>query len=202
MIGRIDKIDGVKRPLWWKQRRWIASRQLDRQIRKGKKPRGRTPTSEGGVQEGDASFTAQLFAKHIKADGSEVDLGLISERVVTTAFVNYLVDSLQDSTTYPMEAFSWHDAGTGVTGPVVGDTGMETPWGGSRVDGSQGENAANIYETIATIPFTGTFAITEHGVFSASTSGTLCDRSTFAAINVINGDSIQFTYRLTCTAGG
>jgi hypothetical protein len=28
------------------------------------------------------------------------------------------------------------------------------------------------------------------------------DRHTFAAINVVNGDSIEFTYELTCTSGG
>jgi hypothetical protein len=55
---------------------------------------------------------------------------------------------------------------------------------------------------VATFNFTSTLAITEWGLFSASTSGTLWDRRTFSAINVANGDSIQFTYTLTVPAGG
>jgi len=43
--------------------------------------------------------------------------------------------------------------------------------------------------------------VTEHGLFNASSAGTLMDRTVFSAINVVNGDSIQFTYELTATAG-
>jgi len=31
---------------------------------------------------------------------------------------------------------------------------------------------------------------------------TLLDRTLFSAVNVVNGDSIEFTYTLTVTAGG
>lgn len=149
------------------------------------------------------SFQSRLYATVIRANGKIEKLGLIATKVVTTAFVNYLVDSLQNSTTTPMDIFKYHDAGTGIGDEAVGDTTLGTAWGGARVSGTQVEGAsANIFRTVATITFNNTFAITEHGVFSASTSGTLMDRSKFSAINVVNGDSIQFTYELTCTAGG
>jgi hypothetical protein len=148
-------------------------------------------------------FKAKLFANVIRRDGKIENLGLVSEKMVTTVFVNYLVDSLQNSTTSPMDVFKYHDAGTGVGDEAVGNTTLGTPWGGARVTGTQVEGAsANIFRTVGTITFNNTFAITEHGVFSAATSGTLMDRSKFAAINVDNGVSIQFTYELTCTAGG
>jgi hypothetical protein len=48
--------------------------------------------------------------------------------------------------------------------------------------------------------------VTEHGIFmqAATGGGTLWDRSVFAAINLTgaNGDGLQSTYVLTCTAGG
>lgn len=145
---------------------------------------------------------AQLSAKLIKLDGTEKDYGVVAVRMVTTAGVNYIVDSFQDSTADPLDAFSWHGSGTGTTAEAIGDTTLETETG-SRVDGTQVEGASpNIYRTVATISYGSTLAITEHGVFSASTSGTLLDRSVFAAINVGDGDSIQFTYELTVNAGG
>jgi hypothetical protein len=46
--------------------------------------------------------------------------------------------------------------------------------------------------------------VTEHGIFSqaATGGGTLWDRSVFSAINVVSGDSIQFTYTCTVSSGG
>jgi hypothetical protein len=148
-------------------------------------------------------FKAKLFANVIRRNGDIEKLGLVSEKMVTTAFVNYLVDSLQNSTTSPMDVFKYHDAGTGVGDELVGNTTLGTPWGGARVTGTQVEGtSANIFKSVGTITFNNTFAITEHGIFSAAADGTLMDRSKFAAINVVNGDSIQFTFELTCTAGG
>lgn len=155
------------------------------------------------LEEGKVTLTASLSAKVIRKNGKIEDLGVISKRVVTDAFVNYLVDSMQDSSTYPMDVFKYHDSGTGTNAESASDTGLETPTGIARVTGTQTEgSSANIYKTVATITYDGTYAITEHGVFSASTGGTLLDRSVFSAINVNNGDKIEFTYELTCSSGG
>jgi hypothetical protein len=141
-----------------------------------------------------------LTATHIAADGTRTELGIVSRRVVTDAGVGFIVDAFQNLT--EIENMNFHDAGTGVGAEAVGNTTLGTPFGGSRVSGTQSEPAANQYRTTATIPFTSTLAITEHGVFSASSAGTLLDRSVFTAINVVNGDSIQFQYTLTVTSGG
>lgn len=144
---------------------------------------------------------AELKAVLTRADGTVIDLGVVGRRVVTTAFVNHLVDQLQASAGQ-IASFKYHDCGTGGTAESASDTGLVTPFGGSRVSGTQLEGAsANIYRTVATIPFTSSLAIVEHGVFNASSSGTLMDRTVFATVNVGNGDSIQFTYELTCSAG-
>jgi hypothetical protein len=58
--------------------------------------------------------------------------------------------------------------------------------------------------TVGTLTFDAGAAITEHGIFTQSGTGggTLLDRSVFSAINVISGDSIQFTYTLSLSSGG
>lgn len=150
---------------------------------------------------GVLSFSASLSAKKIHRNGLVENYGVISTKKVTDAFVAYLVDSLQDSGTYPMSDFKYHDSGTGIVGENKTDTALGTPCGESRDVGTQIEGAtANIYKTVATHTYAGTFAITEHGVFSAAASGTLMDRSVFSAINVGSGDKIEFTYELTANS--
>lgn len=151
---------------------------------------------------GMGHMMGELRAVLRRADGSVVNYGLVSTRVVTTAFVNLMVDQLQTETSVWGD-FKYHDSGVGVTAAAVGDVDIETTDGESRATGSQIEGAsANIYKSVGTITYTTTKAITEHGLFNAATSVTLMDRHVFAAINVVNTDSIEFTYQLTCTAGG
>lgn len=146
-------------------------------------------------------ITAELRAVHIKADGTRTDLGVLGRRVVTTAGVNYLATCFTN--TVEPENMNYHDCGTGTVAESTSDTTLGTPFGGSRVAGTQSTpGSTNIYQTAATISFSGTFAITEHGIFSASSSGTLLDRTKFSAINVNSGDSIAFTYQLTLPSGG
>ncbi len=143
---------------------------------------------------------ARLYVQVVRADGRRDDYGLVSNRVVTTAGVNAIVDAFQGS--FTLNNFKYHGSGTGTTAEAVGDTALVTEVE-TRATGSQGEGAgANVYRTQGTVTYTATRAITEHGVFSATSAGTLLDRSVFAPINVNNGDSISFTYDLTVNAGG
>lgn len=148
---------------------------------------------------GSITPTGRLYATKIYADGTEEQLGLISTKVVTTVGVNFLVDALQNLV--EAELLKFHAAGTGGTAEAVGDTALVTEVE-SRATGTLAEGAsANIFRTVGTVAFTATRSIVEHGVFSASTAGTLLDRSVFTSIGVDNGDSIQFTYELTLPAG-
>ncbi len=145
-------------------------------------------------------MTGQLSARVFRR-GRWQRLGVIARKKVTTAFVNHLVDSLQNQTTKPIDTFKYHDSGTGVVAESNADTALGTPCGEARDTGTQIEGAsANIYKSVATHTYAGSFAITEHGLFSASTGPTLMDRSVFAAINVVSGEKIEFTYELTCNA--
>jgi hypothetical protein len=123
--------------------------------------------------------------------------------IVTTAGVNYMAsDFASNGVTPTISGFKFQDSGTGTNGAVVGDTALQTPTGIARVQGTPTNPSANQYRSVATIAYNNTFAVTEWGIFSASTTGTLWDRRTFAAINVVSGDSIQFTWTLTVNSGG
>lgn len=147
---------------------------------------------------GDVTPVGRLYVTKIHADGRRERLGLVSTKVVTDSGVAYLVDALQGIT--EPENLRWHGCGTGTTAESAAQTTLVTETG-SRVQGSLAENAANVFQTVATINFTSSLAITEHGVFSASSGGTMLDRSVFSAVNVVNGDAIEFTYRLTLPSG-
>lgn len=150
---------------------------------------------------GIPTITSELRAVKIEASGKHTDYGVVSRRVITTAFVNFVVDQLQTETSV-FGDFKYHDSGVGTTAENVANTAMETTDGESRATGTQTETSANVYASVGTITYTTTKAITEHGLFNDSTAGTLMDRSVFTAINVVNTDAIQFTYSLTISSGG
>ena len=128
------------------------------------------------------------------------ELAFLSGRVVTDAGVAFLVDDW-DANTTDVTNFNFHANGTSSTAEAVGNTALVAEVG-TRVSGTKSQPAANQLQTVATISQGATQNIQEHGLLSASTSGTLWDRSVFAAIGVVNGDSIQFTYTLTVNSGG
>jgi len=152
-------------------------------------------------EQGNCTLTlkGQLSARVTRKNGTVEELGIIARKKVTDAFVAYLVDSLQDSTTEPMDVFKYHDSGTGTNAENKTDTALQTPCGEARDVGTQIEGAsAWIFRTVAEHTYAGPFAITEHGVFSAGAGATLMDRSVFAVINVVATERIEFTYELTC----
>lgn len=142
---------------------------------------------------------SQLEAKVIRKDGTIEDLGVISRRFITTAGVNYIVSCHQN--TAELENINFHAMGTGAVAESIADTalGAEVE---TRTAGTQSAPAGNQYRSVGTVTATAGRVITEHGILSASTVGTLFDRSVFSAVNLANGDSIQFTYTVTYTAGG
>jgi hypothetical protein len=147
---------------------------------------------------GDITPVGRLYAIKIDADGNRHDIGLISTKLVTTAGVAWLATLLAGTSSGDVK---FHASGTGTTSENAADTTMETDSGIARATGSQ-TPSTNTYTSVGTQTYTSSLAITEHGIFTASSGATLIDRSVFAAINVVNGDSIQFTYQLTLPSGG
>lgn len=98
--------------------------------------------------------------------------------------------------------------GTGTTSPAAGNTALEAEkdlsGGASTTHVISAPTVSRVTTTVTndtaqwvgTATATGTIAITESGVFNAATAGTLLCRQTFTAINVVSGDSIQFTWKV------
>lgn len=92
--------------------------------------------------------------------------------------------------------------GVGATGAArtaaVGDTALSTPaetrtsGTGSSVTTTQTNDT---FQCVGTVAATTSRAVDEAGLFDASTSGNLAISATFAVQNLLNGDSIQFTFK-------
>jgi len=117
--------------------------------------------------------------------------------VVTTAGVTAMA-----ANTLGLYAFNYHDSGTGTTSALTSNTALATPTGTARVSGTQSTPTAGQYRTLATITYASPFAVTEWGLFSAATSGTLWDRKRLAALNVLATGQIAWGYTLQVRAGG
>lgn len=142
----------------------------------------------------------QLIARHIR-NGKEASRRVVKNKVVTNAFVNYIVDNLIAELS-AFGDFKYHASGTGTGAENVSDTALGTPTGEARSTGTQVEGATNEYKSVATNTYDDTFAITEHGLFNASTAGILMDRTKFNPINVVSGDKIEFTFTISFSSGG
>jgi hypothetical protein len=158
----------------------------------------RAGVTEPFKPEGVLSPIGRLYITHYR-NGVATDMGLVSTKLVTDAGVAYLNGAFQGTGNLASN-FKYHASGTGGTAESAAQTALVTEVA-TRATGSQTNNGANIYRTVGTIAYTGTLAIVEHGIFSASSAGTMLDRSIFSAINVISGDSIAFTYDLTLPSG-
>lgn len=148
---------------------------------------------------GRNTYRTHLAVKQFR-NGELILERVLGSGVVTNAGVNLLAADWTNVTATLKQA-NWHDSGTGITAPTISDTVMQTPTGNQRIPGTQ-SNTANVYQTVASLSYGTTFAITEWGLFTAITSGTMWDHRTFSAINCVAGDTIQFTYQLTVVSGG
>jgi hypothetical protein len=155
---------------------------------------------------GFMTAVSKLSLKLHRANGEWVDYGVVSYPLVTTAFVTALATALHTQAS-PGDLF-YHALGTGTGNEDVADTGMGTELtteytGNVRATGTH-TSSAGVYTSVATNTLDGgTPAVTEHGVMAAASgAATLLDRSKFAAVNMVTGDSLQSTYALTLTAGG
>jgi hypothetical protein len=89
-----------------------------------------------------------------------------------------------------------YGTGAGTTGAT--DTTLFTETG-TRVSGTSTQQTTSTtndtYQVVGTQTAGGTLAITNAGLFDASTSGNLFVKGDFSTINLSSGDSIQFTFK-------
>jgi hypothetical protein len=150
-----------------------------------------------------------LGAKLIRGDGDELDYGIVSTRMVTTAGAGYVIDAWQALVT--LGNMKYHGIGTTNTAEGVGDTALaaEVTTGlnpaSTRATGTTAEGASsNIFRSVGTNTVGATLTIVEHMLFSqaATGGGVGFDRSIFAGIGMLATDQLQTTYDWTLATGG
>jgi len=156
---------------------------------------------------GIAHMEGTLFGKIIRANGQEVDLGLMGLNIVTTSGVGYIGDAFRG--TVEPESMKFHGLGTGATAEVIGNTALQTEAttqynpDNTRATGSLA-GSTNVFTTVGTNTVDASYSPTEWGLLSqaATGGGVMLDRVTFSAVALASGDSLQTTFNLTFTAGG
>lgn len=88
--------------------------------------------------------------------------------------------------------------GTGTTDPVVGNTALETQVG-SRIAFTTSAAVSGAVATYITAfaAGEGTGALTEAGIFTASSSGTMLARTEFSVVNKGSADTMTITWTVT-----
>jgi hypothetical protein len=128
------------------------------------------------------------------------DLGIVSVKKVTAQFAKHIVDALCSSgASDVMPMYFYHKMGTGSTAEASGDTALISfvPQPGAAVGTSTHGASSQVYATTAIWTALTILNIREHGVFAASTGGSLLDRSLVATIDLITDDQVTWTYSLT-----
>jgi len=120
------------------------------------------------------------------------------KNLVVTVGKNFIASSMAKTTTNSPAAMTHMEVGTGTTAAAVGDTTLQTAVASSRVTLTSTTVTTNNVAYVATFPAgTGTGALTEAGIFNASSSGTLLCRTVFSVINKGAADTLGITWTVT-----
>jgi hypothetical protein len=116
----------------------------------------------------------------------------VTNLVVDTG-LDYIASRMKDATATAMTHMA---IGSGTTDPAPADTALQTQLG--RVSLTSTTVTGNSVAYIASFAAgTGTGAVTEAGIFNASSAGTMLCRTEFAVINKAAGDSMTITWTVT-----
>ena len=117
------------------------------------------------------------------------------KNLVVTVGKNFIASRMKDATA---TAMTHMEVGTGTTAAAVGDTALQTAVASSRVTLTSTTVTTNNVAYVASFPAgTGTGALTEAGLFNASTAGTLLCRTVFSVINKGAADTLGITWTVT-----
>lgn len=142
------------------------------------------------------SVKGRLSVVLLDADGKVKHSQDIPNLVVNTGLA-FIASRMKDTTDAAMSHMA---VGSGTTAAAAGNTALETQIG-SRVSLTSTTVTANATAYVATFAAgTGTGAITEAGIFNASTAGTMLCRTVFSVVNKGADDTLQITWAITLNA--
>ena len=132
-----------------------------------------------------------------EATGAVKDSRTVKNLVVTSG-KTFIAASLLKTTSNSPAAMSHMELGTGTTAAAVGDTTLQTAISGSRTALSSATSAANVTTYVASFGAgVGTGAVTEAGIFNASSAGTMLCRTVFSVVNKGANDAMTITWAIT-----
>ena len=138
-------------------------------------------------------MTGELTITVTNADGDVTQKVTVPNLVVTTG-KNAIASRMKNNDT----VMSHMELGTGTTSAAAGNTAMETVISGSRVALSATTVTNHAVAYVASFPAgTGTGAVTEAGIFNASSGGTMLCRTVFSVINKGANDVLGITWTIT-----
>jgi hypothetical protein len=136
----------------------------------------------------------QVRIQHFDSEGNLKGERQVKNLVVTTG-KNYIASKMVATTNSPV-SMTHMAIGTGTTTPAAANTALGSQTGRVTLSGSSVSSNAITYT--ATFPAgTGDGAITEAGIFNASSGGTMLCRTTFPVVNKGSGDTIAITWVVT-----
>lgn len=147
------------------------------------------------IKEEITGATGELQILVKDADGNVKTEMTVPNLVVNTG-LNFISARMKE-TGRPNE-MSHMEVGTSTTAAAAGDTTLGAAVSGSRVTLDSTTVSTNTVQYVASFPAgTGTGALTEAGIFNASSSGTMLCRTVFSVINKAADDSMTITWTIT-----
>jgi hypothetical protein len=117
------------------------------------------------------------------------------KNLVVTAGLGFIASRMKDTTATAMSHMA---VGTDNTAAALGNTTLGAEVGSSRTSLTSTTVSTNTIQYACTFGAgVGTGALTEAGIFNASSGGTMLCRTVFSAINKAAGDSLTITWTIT-----
>jgi len=117
-------------------------------------------------------------------------------QVVTNAGRSIITNRIRGLGTEPLYV-AW---GTGAGTAAVTDTTLFTESAEARTAGTSSQQTTSVtndtYQVVGTVTATAVRAITNAGLFDASTAGNLFVKSDFSTVNLALNDAITFTFKV------
>lgn len=134
----------------------------------------------------------RLTIEQFDVDGNLLDSQSVTNVVVDDG-LDYIASRMKDATATAMSHMA---VGSDTTAAAAGDSTLGTELG--RVALTSTTVASNAITYVGDFPAgTGTGAVTEAGIFNASSSGTMLCRTVFSVVNKAAADTLKITWTLT-----
>lgn len=131
----------------------------------------------------------------LKGSDNKIKNSIIVPNLVVTAGKSWIASRITDAN----DAVMTHmEVGTDNTAAAAGNTALGSAVGSSRTSLTATSHSTNTVQYTCTFGAgVGTGALTEAGIFNASSGGTMLCRTVFSTINKASGDSLAVTWTIT-----